>query len=301
MKKALLILFAVSFALVAGCKLIDVVADAAAVTGVISSEQAQYASSGAKVASKTFDAMKDITPEQEYYIGRSVGATVLKTYQPYTEKTVNEYVNLLGQALAMASDMPETFGGYHFLIMATDEINAFGAPGGLIFVSRGLLKCCKNEDMLAAVLAHEIGHVQNKHGLRAIKASRGTAVFTTAAAEAGKSFGGAELAQLTTAFEGTIGDIAATMVNSGYARKLETQADTDAITIMKRVGYNPTAIKDMLLEMEKQLKHSKGGFAKTHPDPQVRIKDIEKLIGGCGPVISPKARQERFNRAMAQI
>lgn len=301
MKNSLLVLIALSLVLLAGCKLVDVAAGAAAATGVISSEQAQYASSGAKVAGKAFDAMKDITPEQEYYIGRSVGATVLKAYQPYTEKTATDYVNLLGQALAMASDMPETFGGYHFLIMATDEINAFGAPGGLVFVSRGLIKCCKNEDMLAAVLAHEIGHVQNKHGLRAIKASRGTAVLTTAAAEAGKSFGGAELAQLTTAFEGTISDIASTMVNSGYARKLETQADEDAVTIMKRVGYNPTALKDMLLEMDKQLAHSKGGFAKTHPDPKARIKDVETPINGSGPVVSPKARQERFNKALAQL
>ena len=103
MKQAFLILFALSFVLVAGCKLVDVAAGAAAATGVISSEQAQYASSGAKVASKTFDAMKDITPEQEYYIGRAVAATVLKTYKPYVDKASIDYINLLGQSLAMAS------------------------------------------------------------------------------------------------------------------------------------------------------------------------------------------------------
>ncbi len=300
MRKVLIIIALTALLITSGCKLMEAVTGGLAATGVITPDQAKGINSGAKVAGKAFDAMKDITPEQEYYIGRSVGATVLKTYKVFDNNAANMYLNTLGQALAMVSDLPETFGGYHFLVMNTDEVNAFGAPGGLIFVSRGLLKCCKNEDMVAAILAHEIGHVQNKHGLRAIKKSRWTGTVTTALAEAGKNLGGEQLAQLTEAFEGAIDDIAATMVNSGYARKLETEADMAAITIMKRLGYNPAALRDMLMVMDKQMDHSGGGFAKTHPDPKDRVADIDKEIKAT-PVKDNTARQKRFKAALGSI
>jgi len=137
--------------------------------GVITSDQAASINRSAVAAEKTF---QDITPKQEHYIGRSVAATVLEAYKPYDRASLNQYLTVLGQTLAQYSDKPETFGGYHLLVLETDEINAFAAPGGLILVSRGLLRCCRSEDALASVLAHEIGHVQNQHGLRAIKRGR---------------------------------------------------------------------------------------------------------------------------------
>ncbi len=171
-----------------------------------------------KAVAKTFE---DITPEQEYYIGRAVGATILTRYKPCNNTRAIRYMNILGQTLAQASDKPETFGGYHFLIMDTDEINAFAAPGGLIFVSRGMLRCCESEDAVAAVLAHEIGHIQQQHGLSAIKKSRLTTALTILATESAKRFGGRQLAQLTEAFEGSISDITSTMINRGYSRAFE--------------------------------------------------------------------------------
>src|SRR4029077_1325120 len=127
---------------------------------------------------------------------------------------------------------PETFGGYHFLLLETDEVNAFAAPGGLILISRGMVRCCKSEDELVAVLAHEISHVDHQHGLKAIRKGRLTSALTTLGAAAGKSLGGAELAQVTQAFEGSITDITSTMMNSGYSRTTEFQADQGAIAIM---------------------------------------------------------------------
>jgi beta-barrel assembly-enhancing protease len=115
---------------------------------------------------------EEFTPEQEYYIRRSVGAVVLAKYPAYDNGPVNQYVNVLGQTLAQASDLPGIFGGYHFLVLNSDEINAFATPSGLVFVTRGLVRCCKNEDALAAVLAHEIGHIQFRHGMQAIQKAR---------------------------------------------------------------------------------------------------------------------------------
>ena len=267
-------------------------------TGTMSEEQAESLGRASKAVAKTF---ADITPEQEYYIGRAVAATVLKTYEPWPDESANRYLNLLGQTLAQASDKPETFGGYHFYILDTDEINAFAAPGGLIFISRGMIRLCDNEDELAAVLAHEVGHVQNQHGLKAIKKGRLTSALTILAAEGAKSFGGQELAELTDAFEGSIGDITSTMMNSGYARSAEREADESALVIMKRVGYNPRGLANMLGEMDKRLKPGGMDFAKTHPDPQDRIDDFEDDLENVPPIPKPSNRQARFERNTRKI
>lgn len=266
--------------------------------GVITSEQAQSINRTAAAVEKT---TQDITPEQEYYIGRSVAATVLATYKPYDQAALNQYLTVLGQLLAQCSDKPETFGGYHFLVIETDEVNAFAAPGGLILVSRGLLRCCRSEDALAAVLAHEIGHVQNQHGLRAIKTGRLNSALTIFAVEAGKNLVGENLAEVTKAFEGSITDISATLMNSGYARSLENDADAAAVQILTRAGYRPHALIDMLTEMKARLASDARGFGKTHPSPEVRIQHVASLIGQQPAVAAPAARQQRFDAMLGKI
>ena len=250
-----------------------------------------------RVVSKSF---QDITPEQEYYIGRTVGAMILNRYKPFNNKEVTTYINVLGQTLAQASDLPETFGGYHFLSLDSEEINAFAAPGGLIFVTRGMIRCCKHEDAAAAVLAHEIGHVQSKHGLQAIKKSRVTSALTTLGMEGAKTLGGGTLAQLTETFEDSISDITSTMINNGYSRSFERQADQAAVTILKRMGYDPNGLVDMLKVMETNLKPGGPDFAKTHPSPASRIEDIKTSIGEYAEVKTTKARQARFKRVLAK-
>jgi predicted Zn-dependent protease len=222
----------------------------------------------------------------------------LRKYRSYDDKEANNYLNILGQTLSRASDLPETFGGYHFLILDSDEINAFAAPGGLIFVTRGLLRCCKHEDAAAAVLAHEIGHVELRHGLQAIKKSRITSALTTLGIEGAKTFGGENLAGLTETFEDSISDITKTLINNGYSRSFERQADIASVTILKRLGYGPNALIDMLGVMEKSLEPGGLDFTKTHPSPGTRIADIQKVIEEYTEAKTAGARQARFIKAL---
>src|SRR3989339_1427768 len=250
----LLLLMPLLLSVVPGCQTVAVVtsagADIAAGTGVITRNQAESIKKSSQAAGKAFE---EFTPENEYYIGRTIAANILSKYKAYQNMGPNQYINLIGQTVAQASDKPETFKGYHFLIMDTDEINAFATPGCLILVSRGLLRCCKSEDALAAVLAHEIGHVQLGHGMGAIRGSRYTSLGKIAGVELAKNLGGAQLAQAAEIFDGTVGDIMKNMVDNGYQSSQEYDADKAAVTILKRVGYNPTALKDMLEQMDRQL------------------------------------------------
>jgi len=285
-----------------GCKTMEAVTNIGTSigqsTGILTESQAESIRKTSKAVERSFE---DFTPEQEYYIGRTVGAVITDKYKPYNNKKANAYINLLGQTLAQASDMPETFNGYHFLILDSDEINALSTPGGLIFITRGILRCCRNEDAVAAVLAHEIGHVEFKHGLQAIKKSRITSALLIIGTESAKTFGGEDLANLTKTFEGSITDITSTMINNGYSRSFERQGDDAAVTILKRVGYDPDGLVDMLKEMEKRLKPGGPDFAKTHPSPEIRIADIQKQIGKYAKVQEPEIRQKRFLAALRNI
>lgn len=266
--------------------------------GVLSHAEGQAIRKSTVAVAKS---LEDFTPEQEYYIGRSVGAVVISKYPAYANAQVNQYLNTLGQTLAAASDKPEIFGGYHFLMLDSDDINAFATPSGLIFVTRGLIRCCPTEDALAAILAHEIGHVQLRHGMQSIEKARVTEALTVIATEGAKTLGSPEVAQLTQTFSGAISDIAKSMINNGYSRSFEYQSDKAAVVLVQRVGYNPRGLIDMLTVMEKKLKPGGLDFAKTHPAPRDRIAEIENDTGTFTPVATPKIRQERFLKAVGHI
>ena len=280
--------------LMTGCETVNALTElgtsVAVATGSITTNEASSINRTTQAVTKTF---QDITPEQEYYIGRTVAATVLMGYKPKDAADLNGYVNQVGQALAQFSTRPETFGGYHFLVLDSDDINAFAAPGGLILVTRGLLACCQTEDELAAVLAHEIGHVEKLHGLRAIRTGRLNSAQTLLAVEAGKNLAGENLAEVTRAFDESITDIAGTLMNSGYSRKLEYEADAAAIAILKKAGYQPGALVAMLENMAQNWDPSRHDFAATHPAPADRIKELQK-IGVTSSAASANSRQQRF-------
>jgi len=247
----------------------------------------------------------EFTPEQEYYIGRAVAASLLTPRKVWDNSRATTYLNVLENDLAAFSDRPETFGGYHVLVLDTDEINAFAAPGGLLLVSRGLLRCATSEDMVAAILAHETSHVVLGHGLSAIKQSRKTAAYKNLALAGVAAFGSPEAKQLTDIFKDSISDITNTLVNSGYSRELELEADQMALVIMKRAGYDPLAFDAMLKIMESRIKPGGLDFAKTHPDPKDRSEAVEKTLGDQQPLAvaaaPAAARQARWKAALGNV
>jgi beta-barrel assembly-enhancing protease len=255
-----------------------------------------------KTAAAVAKTYQDITPEQEYYIGRAVAATVLHQYPAYTDERANHYVNLVGHAIVEVSEKPETYGGYHFLILDSKEVNAFAAPGGLILVTRGMLRLCKDEDELAAVLAHEISHVQERHALKTIKSERLTKALSMLTAETLKVFGGVRTSLLTQALEGSVGDIASTLMHVGYSREMEREADEKAVASLARVGYNPIALADVLKEMDE---HRTGGtlarFLGTHPSPGDRALRVEARVGGTSVNAVPPERKRRFKDILGHI
>ncbi len=155
--------------LFAQCSVVQEGAKVLGDTGKISEKDKDSIVKTSEAVRTTFS---EITEQEEYYIGRAVSALILSRYKVLGNTGLTDYVNTCGRAISYSSDRPETYGGYHFLILDTDEVNALAAPGGFVFITKGLLKRCKDEEMMASILAHEIGHVSAKHGLASIKKSR---------------------------------------------------------------------------------------------------------------------------------
>jgi predicted Zn-dependent protease len=249
---------------------------------------------------KTSEAVRstfsEITEQEEYYIGRAVAALVLSRYKVYENGGMTNYLNVLGKAISFSSDRPETYGGYHFLILDSDEVNALAAPGGLVFVTKGLIKRCKDEEMLASILAHEIGHVSAKHGLASIKKSRLVDAFRILGKEAVDRYGSKELAELTGIFENVLGDIVESLVEKGYDRKYEYEADKLAVKYASATGYDPNGLTRFLKTMTGGPSAGAGkGWFQTHPTAEDRIGKVDSSIGTMAKV--PKTlpvRTERF-------
>lgn len=243
---------------------------------------------------------EDFTPEQEYYIGRSVAATVLDQYPAYENDEVNEYLDTIGQIVVLASDRPSLFADYSFQVLDDDEVNAFATPGGHIFLTRGMVRLAENEDELAAVLAHEVAHVVESHGLQTIRTSRITAALTSAAITGAQFAAGEEVAELTEIFEGTIDDVTQTLFTAGYSRSAEREADQGAVKILRRAGYAPSALASFLERMDARWEPDGPGLARTHPSPSDRLNDVRAVLRDDDPEVDPR-RSERFRRIMENV
>jgi hypothetical protein len=228
-------------------------------------------------------ALDEINPIDEYAIGRDVAASILDGYSLWNgAPALTDYVNRICAAIVINSPRPAGYNGYHIAILDSDMINAFATPGGHIFVTRGLVSAARSEDALAAVIAHEIAHIQLRHGVRAIRASRDTAEWFSQF-----SFSGAQT-------------IAASL-NAGFSQTQEFDADISAISLLAATAYSPQGLVEMLQELEKIQSSRAGGFNATHPSPASRLVNAKVAAARYANTTDNRAvRQRRFNAVGAR-
>lgn len=273
-------------------------------TGYVSGSQVDAAfSAGAKLA-KSAETLND---EQEYYLGRAVAATVFSKYPPLQNSQAIAYVNKVGRIVAAASDKPETYNGYKFMILDTSEINALSAPGGYVFLTKGFLGILPDEDALASVLAHEVAHIAKDHGVSAISSSNLTGALLIIGKEVANSQSNVYVSELTNLFGDSVNQVVETLISTGYSRSQEYEADAYATQLLIRTGYNPTSLRTALEQLEKSgIESNEGGWAATHPKPTKRLDKLEDVIPAestealANPA-SQAARAKRFKAALKGI
>lgn len=279
--RSLLIVGTASLFALAGCRSFDV-----------SSAVSLATTSAVNIA----QASQTLSPEQEYYLGRAVGARILAKYPLLDNWKLTEYVNNIGQTLVLFSEQPVTHGGYHFAVLDTMEKNAFACPGGMILITKGLIMTAQNEDELAAVIAHEIGHIVHRDGVSSIQQSRMTEALTRTGTQAAATYGGSTVSTLVSVFEGSIDDVFKTIVVNGYSRSQEMAADEAALTYLAKAGYEPSAVRTLLDAMKQG---TGGGMLSTHPGTDDRIAAVIKKMPATPPnPVAFEARTTRFRAAL---
>jgi predicted Zn-dependent protease len=241
-----------------------------------------------------FDASKlgfalfgDYTIEEENRIGRQIAGDLLGAVQLVRDDKLQRYVNLVGNWVALQSGRKDVT--WHFGVLDTEDINAFAAPGGYVFVTKGLYRRLNNEAELAGVLAHEIAHVTKKHHLKVLKQS-------TLIGELGKVASG-QAKGSDPAVQNLIGNGAEIMAR-GLDKNAEFEADRFGIVFAARAGYEPWGLPSVLQDMAAlPAKDSRMGLLyKTHPHPADRLAALGEAVDGNLDSVGGKDLASRFYR-----
>ncbi len=230
-------------------------------------------------------ASTDIDEPEEIELGRAVASALGSRYTLLRDEPLTRYVALVGNSVALQSDRPDL--RYYFGVLDTDEVNAFAAPGGYVFITRGTLRLMRDEATLAAVLGHEVGHIALKHHLETIKDQKKTAVGSSV---------GKNLIRLGSGFiPGVGGTVASTVINSpvldlamdgavnlvlkGWSRGEEEQADGVGFKYATRAGYDPAGLRNFLKAVQDSgSQPSTSAFFSTHPATAERLKEQETQL-----------------------
>jgi predicted Zn-dependent protease len=214
------------------------------------------------------------TQGREVEVGSEEHQKIVESGQVYDDPELQAYVDSIGQRLVANSDKPDM--DFTFTVLDTPMINAFAAPGGYIYVSRGLLPYLDNEAELAGVIGHEIGHITARHhGRRQTASITNQVVAVTAYILTGSS----DVADASTMY--------GTELISGYGRDMELEADGLGAEYMYRTGYQVDALLEVIgvLKNQEQYQRVKAkssgkpvgtyhGLYATHPRNDQRLQTV---------------------------
>lgn len=254
-----------------------IVLSALFVIGTASPARAQLGALGKikKMGDKAVDTKQkiddmNINDQEERQLGDQVSLKLREHFGVYQNEPVTKYVSLVGTVLAQASTRPNL--DWTFIVLDTDGVNAYAAPGGIIHVTRGLLGLMKTESELAGVLGHEITHVTVKHTVRAIQKSKGISLGADVAGGGG-SLRDQFIAKMSAAafknlFEGE------------FSREDENEADRVGAQLANKLGYAPNGMVDVLKKIDARNggREDRNGLFASHPATQDRMGKIAKQI-----------------------
>ncbi len=228
----------------------------------------------------------------EVVFGRKISAKILGRYKTDDNSALLKYVNLVGLVLARNSGRPEL--NFHFMVLDTDEINAYAAPGGYVFVTRGALRLMNDESELAGVLAHEIGHVAEMHVVKELKIKGENESVTAGLAQ----LVGGSSESARAAFAQAVDRGLEMIFKEEYKREDEMQSDKDAVILCALSGYEPAALA-RYLDKVRGIKGEVSDAGQTHPSYSTRISRINDVIVKNGiETGKPVANAKRFEIAM---
>lgn len=235
----------------------------------------------AEATSRVAD-LGDKSEQEEQELGTEIAEMLLDQSALMSNEAIQRYVNKVGQWVAKHSERPNL--PWRFIVLDDPGFNAFAAPGGYVFITKGALIRLGSEAELASILAHEMAHVLDKHYLEAIKSQAqigiavdlGTFAYQVARAQSDSS--GASSDELVAA------EKLASAVNDLYAKGLERgdelSADAKGMVLAARAGYDPYAYVAVLQKIASVDGETNiwSRFNRRHPPAQDRIEALSPVM-----------------------
>ena len=220
------------------------------------------------------------TLQDLYFLGRAVAANLLAIYKPYTgNPELTHYLNLICQAIVINNPTIGLFDGSHVLILDSTELNAFASPGGHIYLTKGLVESTSSEDMLAAIIAHELAHIKLKHGMQMINEmqfyNEMTVIVDRAFDFSGRN---SPAIRRLMEFRESVTTLTDTLLRTGYSFSQEFEADQEALSLLAATGYDPGALQEVLSILRERQNTGSVGVNATHPSPVERVRNIDRWI-----------------------
>lgn len=213
--------------------------------------------------------------EEERAIGQQIMGNLLGAAPLVDDPALQEYVNLVGLWVAVQSDRADI--DWVFGVLEDDSVNAFAAPGGLVLITKGLYQLIDSEAELAAVLAHEIVHVTEKHHLDLLR--KGTAV--NIGANLAKSQVGDSGGMANEAIQNLIGN-GAEILARGLDKSSEYEADEKGMRLASDAGYTPMGMVEVVVALgnksSNEGKSSMDLMLSTHPSPDARLDELDQAF-----------------------
>jgi len=245
------------------------------------------------IAQKARQANRSIEEPEEIRMGSGIAANLLGTSPLLADDKAQQYINQVGRWVSLHTERPDL--PWKFGILASTDVNAFATPGGMIFITRGLLQKLNNESELAGVLAHEMVHVLRKHHLAALQKEARLGIASDLLGEALKDNNSQVLEKAIKA--GT------EVYARGLDKEDEFEADRMGIVIATRAGYDPYGLPAVLqmLETGSAQDSSLALMFKTHPAPRDRLNLLDRAMGTRFDAYSaPTQTDKRFNSEVSQ-
>ncbi|TRZ95089.1 peptidase M48 [bacterium] len=209
-----------------------------------------------------------IDTQEEIKLGEDMDKQIKRELKIMNDPKMQGRLGQIGQKIASVSDRQDL--SYNFRIVKDKDLNAFAIPGGFIYVNSGLMDAANNDE-LAFVLAHEIGHVAARHSVKQLQATLGYQIVISLV------LGSANQQAMAKAI-----NIVFNLTSLGYSRKDEFLADELAVKYAKKAGYNPrgavTFFNKLKTEAKKNGPNFNLVFLSSHPPVDERIKKVEDKI-----------------------
>jgi predicted Zn-dependent protease len=193
-----------------------------------------------------------------------------------SEPALQDYIRAIGRRLV--NEVNDDRFHFSFDIVDQNEPNAFAAPGGYVYISRGLLALVNSEDELACVIAHETIHVTRRHSAKQERRGFLPGLLSVPGNIVGRVVD-EDLGRLINSPTTLLGGVAI----ASYSRSHEREADTRGLKLAAGVGYDPAALATILTRMERAIAlvvpeagGKRPGFFDTHPSTPSRASDIQK-------------------------